>query len=273
MLSNKQQHDGGLKMNSCFYDINWIYIPGGKARIGSSLEEIEEAQDYWRTRLLSDSYKDEFKNWLLKEYPINEVYLKPYKISDIPVTNGLYLEYCEQTSQPFPESISDQVLGGGHENPVWGVTIEEALSFCEWLSSTINKNITIPTEAQWEFAARGETRRIYPWGNNFSQEFCNTYESKIEKTTPVRKYEKGKSYYGLYDMGGNIEEWVHTKYDAYPNGVVIDDDLLQILGKDYFILKGGSFARGGDLCRVARRHGRHPNPEFRFTGFRLAISL
>ena len=70
-------------------------------------------------------------------------------------------------------------------------------------------------------------------------------------------------------MAGNVEEWTDSRYEAYPGGTVIDDDLLQILGQGYPVLRGGSFELGGDLTRSARRHGPHPGAKFRITGFRL----
>ncbi|WP_100374781.1 formylglycine-generating enzyme family protein [Bacillus sp. FJAT-45037] len=265
--------DGDV-LKSSIKDIRWIEIPKGTAIIGSTLEEIEAANDYWKTRLLDPSYNEKFKEWLLKEYPSHEVELKPFLISDILVTNGMYKEFCLDMGSDIsePESLVNKDLGGDMTCPIWGVTIQEAFQFADWFSMKYGVKASLPTEAQWEYAARGSTRRVYPWGNDFSPTKCNSFESNIGRTSPVRSYEAGKSYFGLYDMGGNVEEWVDTKYNVYPFGVKITDDLVDELGEKYYILKGGSFARGGDLCRVARRHGRHPDDVFRYTGFRLVIN-
>lgn len=252
--------------------IRWISIPSGTVFVGSTLEEINAANLYWRDHLLNEEYKEKFHDWLMKEYPSHPVHLHCFRISETVVTNELYSQFCEDTGYVEPESLYNYQLGGGLDHPVWGVSINDALNFTHWLSKKMQVRITLPSEAQWEYAARGSTKRQYPWGNYFSAVKCNTIESNVNRTTPVTKYKNGKSFFGLFDMGGNVEEWVLTKYRPYLKGKIIRDDLIEKLGKGYFILKGGSFARGGDLSRISRRHGRHPDPTFRFTGFRLVIN-
>lgn len=252
-------------------DINWIQIPSGYATIGSNEEDMKKAAEFWKNKLLNPTYGREkkFQKWLYKEFPSYQPYINEFFISDTVVSNELYQSYCDETGQTYPESLTNEELGGGKDHPAWGMDIEDAFSFCQWLSGKLGMDVSIPTEEEWEYAARGNTRNQYPWGDEFDPSYCNTHESNIEKTTPVRHYEKGRSLFGLYDMGGNVEEWVNTKYHVYEGGIEVVDDLTETLGSDYYILKGGSFARGGDLCRVARRHGKHPDPVFRFTGFRL----
>ncbi|PFY98326.1 formylglycine-generating enzyme family protein [Bacillus wiedmannii] len=250
-------------------DIEWIHIPSGTATVGSTLDEIDTAYDFWKSRLLNPNYKKDFKSWLMKEYPQQIEKIDKFYMSDILITNELYGVFCNETGARIPESITNKQLGGNEDCPVWGVEFSEAQQFCDWLSYKTNNLITLPTESQWEYAARSNTKRQYPWGNDFNSSYCNTYESQIGMATSVRAYKKGRSYFGLYDMGGNVEEWVNSSYMPHPGGLKIEDDLTEMLGNDYKVLKGGSFARGGDLCRVARRHGKHPNPEFRFTGFRI----
>lgn len=249
--------------------IEWIRIPAGTARVGSTSDEIQNAHDEWVGKLLEPRYADHFKDWLMKEYPKHEVKLDSFEITDILVTNGMYREYCTATGAEQPESLWNEELGGGDDCPAWGMTFEEAKAYCAWLSSQLGCEVSLPMEAQWEYAARGETDREYPWGDGFDSARCNTFEAGIGKTTPVRQYPEGRSPFGLYDLGGNVEEWVDTIYAAHPGGSFITDDLVEALGEQYPVLKGGSFARGGDLARVARRHGGFPDPVFRYTGFRL----
>ncbi|MGE6631694.1 formylglycine-generating enzyme family protein [Bacillus sp. NPDC077027] len=252
-------------------EIKWIHIPSGYATIGSNEDDMKKAAEFWKDKLLNPTYGREkkFQKWLYKEYPSYQRYMAEFYISDTLITNDLFQSFCDDTGHPYPESLTNPELGGGKSHPAWGMDIEEALDCCKWLSGKLGYDISIPNEEQWEYAARGSTRNQYPWGDEFNSAFCNTHESGIEKTTPVRHFEKGKSYFGLYDMGGNVEEWVNSTYHVYEGGHEVIDDLTETLGRNYHILKGGSFARGGDLCRVARRHGKHPDPVFRFTGFRL----
>jgi formylglycine-generating enzyme required for sulfatase activity len=250
-------------------DLTWITVPEGTVQIGSTLDDIERAVVFWGDKLLNPDYKGPFRSYLMKEYPRYALHISNFEISDVPVTNGMYKQFAEDKHVRLPESLTHLDLGGGDDHPVWGVTFHEAEQYCSWLSEQTGRNITLPSEPQWEYAARGSTTREYPWGDEWSPHYCNSFETGLGRTSRVRKYENGQSYFGLYDMGGNVEEWVTTRYTEHPGGEYVKDDLYDALGKDYQILKGGSFARGGDLCRVARRHGPFPAPEFRFTGFRI----
>jgi len=87
----------------------------------------------------------------------------------------------------------------------------------------------------------------------------------------VGAHPRGASCWGVEDLAGNVEEWTASAYAPYPGGTAVDDDLQQLLGPRYTVLRGGSFALGGDLARSRRRHGPHPGAPFRITGFRLAI--
>jgi formylglycine-generating enzyme required for sulfatase activity len=211
--------------------------------------------------------KQRLESWIEKEYPAHQVHLKNFWIARFPITNLEYLEYCEQTESRVPESLSN---GYEDDHPVWGVSKEEADQYARWAAYRLGINLRVPTEAEWEFAARGLKGNEYPYGNTFSPDRANSFESGIGTTTSVFKYENYASDLGVCDLAGNVEEWVEGLYRPYPGGQWIEDDLTESLGNQYQILRGGSFARGGDLTRCSRRHGRYPSPEFRYTGFRLA---
>ena len=155
------------------------------------------------------------------------------------------------------------------EHPVWGITFDELTQFCMWLSKESGYRISIPTEAQWEKAARGTDTREYLWGNTFDKTKCNTKESGISHPTPIGSFPNGKSPYGILNMAGNVEEWTSTKYQPYPNGKPIHD---RFGGPgDYYVIRGGSFDHEGDLARCARRHG---GPyEHSIIGGRLVINI
>ena len=155
------------------------------------------------------------------EYPNHEVLLDAYNIDKFEVTNGRYREFVRATGHRppqhgkdpsrnlwqgdmMPDSIADQ--------PVINVDWHDANAYCTWAGRRL------PTEAEWEKAARGTDDRRFPWGNvepthkhlNFNQRWQGEHTLK-----PVGSYEAGKSPFGVYDMAGNVWEWVADWYDTY----------------------------------------------------------
>jgi formylglycine-generating enzyme required for sulfatase activity len=133
-----------------------------------------------------------------------------YYIDMSPVTNIEYLKFLEETSYLSHNSIRKAGKGMrikklAQEKPNHPVTVVswyDAFAYASWAG----KRLT--TSKEWEKAARGTNGRIYPWGNKFSREKCNSIESSFNSTTPVDKYSQGVSPYGCYDMVGNVFEWV-----------------------------------------------------------------
>lgn len=249
--------------------LDLVAIAACETHVGSTAQEVERCVQEWGPRLVDPSYDVEsFRRWIAKEYPRHEVALAAYSIGRYPVTNAEYAAFVQQAGVPRPESIE---RGEPASHPVWGVALPEARSFARWLGEQTGLPLRLPSEAEWEHAARGPAGHRYPYGDSFDPARANTLESGIGMTTPVDRYASGVSGFGLWDLAGNVEEWTDSLYEPYPGGERIEDDLSRLLGPRYPILRGGSFARGGDLSRCARRHGAHPAPEFRYTGFRLAM--
>jgi formylglycine-generating enzyme required for sulfatase activity len=192
---------------------------------------------------------------------------KPFMIDVYPVTNGQYAkfieaggyredEYWTSDGQAWREEkrISQPQYWNDKkwnqpEHPVVGVSYYEAEAFAAWADKRL------PTEKEWERAARGSDGREYPWGNEFDPEKCNTAESKIGKTTRVTRYPNGISPVGCYDMAGNVWEWTSSWYD--------DENTLRVL-------RGGSWNYFRELARCADRYRLNPNyRDFNF-GFRCA---
>lgn len=153
------------------------------------------------------------------EYPRHEVFLDDFYIDKFEVTNGRYLEFVQATGRRAPQHPRDasRNLWQGNrmpesvtDRPVINVDWHDADAYCRWAGKRL------PTEAEWEKAARGADGRRFPWGNvepthkhlNYNQRWIG------EKTLmPVGSYEAGKSPYGVYDMAGNVWEWVADWYD------------------------------------------------------------
>jgi len=172
-------------------EIQWIDIPEGEFQMGDNLNEGR-----------SD------------ERPVHTVYLDAYKISKYEVTWEQYLYFCEKTGRKKPGRFESDTTWGQSNYPVTNVSWYDAQAYCEWLSEQTGNNIHLPTEAQWEKAARETDQRKYPWGNTPPTcELTNFYQCTYAKS-PVGSYPAGASPYGVHDMAGNVFEWCYDRYDS-----------------------------------------------------------
>lgn len=140
---------------------------------------------------------------------LQTVEVSAFKIAKYPVTNAEYYDFVEATDhrRPEPWLHSGRYPPELARHPVVFVSWEESLAYAEWIGARL------PTEAEWEKAARGSDGRLYPWGNEFVSDHCNTSESGTDGTRPVDAHPGGASPYGVMDMAGNVWEWTATYYD------------------------------------------------------------
>jgi hypothetical protein len=176
-----------------------------------------------------------------------------------PVTNALFRMYLEDTgAEIFPEYWGNPRFNHP-DQPVVGVSYEEARGFASWLSGQLGVVKRLPTEDEWEKAARGGREVIFPWGDESpnggpSEGARANYngEGRFDATSPVGSYEDGRNAYGIYDMAGNVWELTSTRRD---NGSLI--------------VKGGSWMDGPADLRISNRREIDPSKGYADVGFRL----
>lgn len=139
--------------------------------------------------------------------PLRRIAVAPFAIGETEVTNAQYAEFVEETKHQAPTEWKDNKFpNGAAAEPVVGVTWQDANDYCAWLSKKIGATVRLPSEAEWELAARGNTNFVYPWGNEWNDEATASLEAK-GRVRPVKSYPKGRSASGIYDMIGNVYEW------------------------------------------------------------------
>jgi formylglycine-generating enzyme required for sulfatase activity/energy-coupling factor transporter ATP-binding protein EcfA2 len=213
------------------------------------------------------------------ERPVHRVHLESYMIARVPVSNAQYLLFVQAVGHDAPQHWQDNRPPKGMEShPVVNVTWDDAMAYCRWLSQVKGKAITLPSEAQWEKAARGDKdRREYPWGDTFEATRCNGWPLDLGRTTPVGIFTEGASPYGCLDMVGNVWEWTRSVYASYPYpaaGKAFEQrENLMASDSHRRVLRGGSFAYyRGIYLRCAARSNYYPNNRYDDLGFRVCAS-
>lgn len=232
----------------------------------------------------SDPGKD--KGARSNEQPQHTVYMSEYYISKYPVTNVEYQAYILDLDQRhtspreieklLPRDWDDTWYPKGlRDHPVVNITWSNANAYCKWLIARTGSPYRLPTEAEWEKAARGKDGRIYPWGNRWYSSRCNNQGSGINGTTPVDQYSpKGDSPYRVADMVGNVSEWCLDRFDMNEykrrGGHEAIDPHNMTKGTNK-VLRGGSFTDDRDLTRCAFRGRSRPGYWGWFYGFRVVV--
>jgi formylglycine-generating enzyme required for sulfatase activity len=210
-----------------------------------------------------------------REQPIHRVYLDEFMIGKYPVTNEEFKAFMSDDGYKKKEFWTTKSWEWLKEKNItepryW----HEAAAYAKYLSQKTGDKYALPTEAQWEKAARGTEGLVYPWGNKFDKNLCNSDESGLGRTSPVGLFPNGASPYGCLDMAGNVWEWCADWH-----------------GEDYYkkspaknptgpsngpgrVFRGGGWADGDWLCRAAYRDwANHPAIRDDDLGFRLVRAL
>lgn len=204
------------------------------------------------------------------EKPCKECTLWEYRIGLYPVTNVQYARYILATGQSAPKHWNaGKVPVGLEDHPVVNVNFEDAKAYCRWLSQDSGEYYRLPTEYEWEKAARGRLPEAcrYPWGNEWRSGFCNTRELGRNGTTSVYEFEYvNRSPFGVIDMAGNVWEWTDSGYERYPDS---NHKGLRY-GKGYRVVRGGSWRNSCREARISCRGRYRPDVRRPFLGFRIA---
>lgn len=231
-----------------------ILIPAGEFVMGS--EEVDT-----EARALQFGSK---KPWFVNERPKRKVYLGAYYIDKYEVTNAEYKKFIDAKKRRPPNYWvnNNSYPPGAEDYPVASVNWYDADAYCKWAGKKL------PTEAEWEKAARGTDGRRFPWGDVFDEKKCNC-AGQYRGVMPAGRFEAGKSPYGVYDMAGNVYEWVSDWYLPYPDSDYNDEDF----GEKFKISRGGGWGGIGHYpleihYRTSFRFEIPPQGEYNDLGFR-----
>lgn len=192
------------------------------------------------------------------EKPEHEVTLKPFYIDQQEVTNEKYYQFVKKANYaPPPHWVNGKFADGEEKYPVYNVSWHDAQAYANWAGKRL------PTEEEWEFAARGTDKRTFPWGNIFSPSNTNTKEGGKNQAEPVGSYPGGASLFSVMDMAGNVSEWTSSEYQPYANSKA-----KAIPG--FVVVRGGSFAQDQVDAKVTARILTPPDRVRNYIGFRCA---
>jgi len=270
---------------------NYVYVPKSKFFMGSSDEQIDYALDMC-VRLICP------RSDFAKEQPQKEIYLDNFWIMQTEVTVEQYGRFMESDGYMNEDYWSEEgwswksgplgrigIMGktqpgdwakaGWNEpqQPVISVTWFEAEAYANWLSSESGLVYKLPTEAQWEKAARGTEAFIFPWGSIWDTEKAN---SKLkmdgyEQTAPVGSFPAGASPYGALDMAGNVLEWTSDRYDENYYERIDSRGRVNEQGTKLRTVRGGAWNGGLSTMRTTYRYGFAQKTRSNTVGFRLVM--
>jgi formylglycine-generating enzyme required for sulfatase activity len=218
------------------------------------------------------------ENWSDLERPKHKVVLSEFWMGRYLVTVAQYAVFIKNSGYKAGPGQIEYLLGNA-AYPVVNVSWYDAMAFCRWMQETVlvemgRYQASLPTEAEWEKAARGTDGREYPWGNQQPDEsLCNCNHKpgvRSPELTPVGHYSpRGDSPYGCADMAGNVWEWTHSLFKPYPYFAGDGREVEQVEGER--VVRGGSFYNFSSFMRCSYRTGNDPSRSYTTRGFRVCV--
>lgn len=211
--------------------------------------------------------------------PAHEVIVDDFFIGKYEITNTEYMRFVKDTGHSPPPCIDDKLFRGA-EKPVVCVTWDDAISYCKWKSRITGKLYRLPTEAEWEIAARGHSGRKYPWGNQPPQQknvFRANYETKQDGyacTAPVKSFYNGQTPNKIFNLGGNVYEWCMDWYDSkyYANSMLKRNPTgPEVDPSGFKTIRGGSWLFDEESIECTDRGQIPPNEIKSDVGFRVVM--
>ncbi len=230
------------------------------------------------------------------EFPQHRLHVTDYHIMRFPVTNGQYAAFLAASGRKTPLGWPGaEATAGKADDPVVGVALHDALAFAAWAAQETGLPLRLPTEPEWEKAARGPDGRLYPWGNEWDPARCNNREAHASGAVAVRAYAPaGDSPYGVAGMAGNVQTWCLSLFGPYPyeatdgrERLLADPQSASLFPGFYetgaianaerfeassgkIVVRGGSWHGSRDQARCAYRSWAPPMHRSDDTGIRLA---
>jgi formylglycine-generating enzyme required for sulfatase activity len=262
--------------------LGFVEIPAGSFRMGSDKKHDKQAYD--------------------DELPQHDLTLRAYYIARWPVTVAQFRAFVDDAGYRGCKPEFSNSLSGLHNHPVVNVSWHDAMRYCDWLTEKLRAwegtpeplsallrpgkkggptwQITLPSEAEWEKAARGTDARIYPWGKEPDPNRANYGHTGIRSTSSVGCFSNGASPYGVEDLSGNVSEWTRSVWDRnigelkfmYPYDPNDGRENLGVETVVRLVLRGGAFDGFGKLVRCADRYRRAPDVMLYNIGFRVVMS-
>ncbi len=247
-----------------------VYVPAGRFTMGSDDAAIELAA------VMCGQFSDGCtRDTFADEQPTHTVTLDAFWIDRTEVSNAQYRR-CVEAGACTATSCPDNADLNGDAQPAVCVSWSQASAYCEWAGGRL------PSEAEWEYAARGPTEPLYPWGNAFDAtrlNYCDTrcpltwadpdHDDGFARTSPVGSYPAGASWCGALDMAGNAWEWVQDWYGPYT--AQDQENPLVEGGGPGRVLRGGSWDRNPAYSRATVRNYGPVDGSSNISGFRCAV--